>query len=127
MNARELEEARAFREKPEELKPATKELLKRRALLPESIGISVPIRKQTLACKNPSRRAVYQLLGIYLPEREAKALLRRIHDFKWIEAEKAGCDIWRKREPRAPLKAAAKQWASNHLPKFLERGEKEAA
>ena len=119
-NAQELKYAREFRQAPDELRSSTQELLHRRAISAQSVGVPSALHKQVLTQRNPSRRAVFQLLGIYLPEREAKALLTRVHDYKWIEAEKAGKDIWRCREPRAPLKAAAQNWASKYLPGFLE-------
>jgi hypothetical protein len=55
------------------------------------------------------------LLGAYFPEAEAREILQRIHDHKWIEAEKAGFDIWRL-NGYEPLKIAAETWARRHLP-----------
>jgi hypothetical protein len=119
-SARERADAQAFKQPLENLTTTQQELLERRAIPAQELGIPTPVRGLALMQRNPSRRTVFRLLGIYLPEREARALLSKIHDFKWIEAEKAGCDIWRKCEPRAPFTAAAQNWASRYLPKFLE-------
>jgi hypothetical protein len=126
-HAREIAEAQTFRQSVDQLSAKHQELLARRAVPAQELGVPTPVRGLALVQRNPSRRTVHRLLGIYLPEREARELLKKIHDFKWIEAEKAGADIWRKREPREPFKAAAQNWATRYLPKFLEYANREAA
>ena len=51
-------------------------------------------------------------LGIDLPLDPAGAseLLAEVHRFKWLEAERAGRDIWRERHPSDPEAGAAREW-----------------
>ena len=122
----ELATARAHRTRHDDLKPAARELAVRRAFSAEDLGLSTATDRR-MAQRNPARRAVFRLLGFYLPETEARDLLRIIHEFKWIEAEKAGCDIWTIEAPEEPLRKAARDWAGRFLPRFLEAAEREVA
>lgn len=115
---KELEKAREFSAKREELHPAADELLRRKALSPGEVGRPVRTSRRMLE-RNPNRRAVYRMLGIYLPEREARALLRNVHEYKWIEAEKAGYDLWAQPDAKCPLTRAAQSWAAKYLEQFL--------
>ncbi len=115
---RELEQARQFRANRSDLHPAAEELIRRKALTASEVGRPPQTSRLTLE-RNPNRRAVYRMLGIYLPEREARTLLQNVHDYKWIEAEKAGFDLWSTEEPRSPLSLAAHAWARHYLQQFL--------
>jgi hypothetical protein len=88
-------------------------LIHRRAL-PAGEGRPARLDRRVLAYRNPARRAVFRLLGSYFTETEAREILRCIHDYKWIEAEKAGFDIWCINSCE-PLKHAAQSWARHHL------------
>ncbi len=114
----ELDLARSFKAPADERTATVSELVKRRALASAQVGGGAGMRRPAMET-NPNRRAVFRLLGIYLPEREAKALLNNVHEFKWIEAEKAGYDVWEEVSPRCPLKAAAAAWAPSYLDQFL--------
>lgn len=94
--------------------PRVRPLIDRRAL-PAGEGRPAYLDRECLAHRSPARRAVFRLLGVYFPEAQAREILQRIHDYKWIEAEKAGFDIWRL-NGYEPLKAAAETWARRHLP-----------
>lgn len=96
------------------------QLIARRAFSPGDAGLHTGSLSH-LALKNPCRRAVFHMLGIYLPEREARAVLQNIHEYKWIEAEKAGYDVWTQVAPREPFLAAARVWAAAYLSRFLDR------
>jgi hypothetical protein len=74
---------------------------------------------RALAAHNNARRSLFKLIGVYLPEAQAREALSNIHDYKWIEAEKAGYDIWTRQAPAAPLGAAARAWAARYLKGFL--------
>lgn len=116
---KERGEARSFQIDRSDLKAAAEELVRRKAVVPSEVGM-LPRTSRHMLETNPNRRAVFRMLGIYLPEREAKALLRNVHEYKWIEAEKAGHDVWTKAEPQCPLTAAARAWAVRHLQQFLK-------
>ncbi len=77
------------------------------------------LERRTLA-RYPARREVFRLFGIYLPESQAQELLKEVHKFKWITAEKAGEDVWQKQAPENPFAAAAREWAQRYLHAFLE-------
>ncbi len=115
---REREHAEHFQLGLHELEPRKRQLVERGALPPEEAGLHRPLVRGALS-RNPARRAVFKLLGIYVPEKQAQAILRSIHEYKWLTAERAGEDIWRKRAPRSPFAAAAKEWASQYLNDFL--------
>lgn len=115
----ERERADAFRVSASDLKPGARELMRRGAMGADALGMGSTAARAA-AARNPNRRALFKLLGIYLPEEQAREALRNIHDFKWIEAEKAGCDIWATSAPDAPpLGRAARVWSMNHLQSFL--------
>jgi hypothetical protein len=113
-----------------QLRPALRQMVERKAvpageILPGRLG------REGLAHRSPARRAVFRLLGEYFPEEAAREILARIHDYKWIEAEKAGFDIWRI-NGYEPLKIAARTWAEKHLPAtvtaiYCEDGEDDEA
>lgn len=93
-------------------------LVERRMVPVEELGGSPTLRREVLG-RHPARLAVFKLLGIYLPEAEARALLTEVHRYKWIVAEKAGEDVWKKKDPRNPFGAAAREWATAYLDAFL--------
>jgi hypothetical protein len=67
------------------------------------------------------RRAADELLrltGVSLPEAEAEEALREIHNFKWLEAERAGFDTWAVIQPTSPLRAAAVHWVRKYYQEF---------
>lgn len=126
----ELADARAYRPRVAELSDCAQELVGRRAVGPADVGCAVATSRM-VAVRNPARRAVFRLLGFYLPESEARDLLRRIHEYKWIEAEKAGRDIWVEAARSAsPLEVAARNWASRyldrHVPASVDRQDRAA-
>lgn len=94
--------------------------LARRSVAPvhELTGRGV-VERRTLA-RYPARREVFRLFGIYLPEPQAQELLKEVHKFKWITAERAGEDVWQKRAPDNPFAAAAREWAQRYLQAFLD-------
>ena len=123
----ELDNARTWHASIDDVTPTVKELVARKALDPFEAGLNSSVTRAAMAGHNPARRAVFQILDIYLPEQEAAQLLKQVRDFMWIEAEKAGCDIWKKRAPRQPFVVAAKTWATNHLCNFLAWAERRVA
>lgn len=80
---------------------------------------TMPLNRMALAARCPARRTVFKLLGIYLPEPQARRVLAEIHNFKWLQAEKAGTDIWLEKAPHNPLAAAAAEWARRHWGDFV--------
>jgi hypothetical protein len=115
----ERDTARCFRADYDTLKPATRILATRNSVFASEAGLR-PTVGRSVAVKNPARRALFQLLGVYMPEREAREVLASIHSYKWIEAEKAGRDIWTEKEPAQPMSAAARTWASKHLSAYMQ-------
>jgi hypothetical protein len=108
------------------LSEGDKAAVRNRMLNPAELGFTGGFGR-ALRAKNPARRAVFRLLGIYLPEPEAREVIRKIHDFKWIEAEKAGFDIWSSNRPEVAFKKAAKTWADSYLGSYLGwKGERAA-
>ncbi|MCX7625070.1 MAG: hypothetical protein N2Z21_02510 [Candidatus Sumerlaeaceae bacterium] len=77
------------------------------------------LSRHALVARCPARRAVYKLLGIYLPELEARLALNEIHKYKWLQAEKAGKDIWLETWPQNPMAAAASEWARQYWHEFV--------
>ena len=114
---RERNEALAFRPQVDELSDSAQALLARGALSRAEAGLEGGLRR-SLAMKNPARREVFRLLGIYLPEHDARKLLREVSDYMWIQAEKAGCDIWQVLDQRQPFAAGAREWARRYLQAF---------
>lgn len=80
---------------------------------------TLPLTRMALAARSPARRTVFKLLGIYLPEPQARLVLAEIHNFKWLQAEKAGTDIWQAKAPHNPLAAAAAEWAQRYWNDFV--------
>ena len=72
--------------------------------------------------RHKARREVFQLTGRYFSEAEAREILRQILEHRWIEAEKAGRDIWVERDPSHPMRAASHDWFS----RFFENWRKTA-
>lgn len=58
------------------------------------------------------RRELESRLGVSLPldGRLLKALREEVSRYKWLEAERAGHDIWRSRDPRDPDGTALREW-----------------
>lgn len=54
--------------------------------------------------------------GVIVPlgDQDSKELLEEVRKFKWLEAERAGRDIWRERNPRDPEAAAFREWFARH-------------
>ena len=112
--------------RPDGLSEGDKAAVRHRMLSPAELGLTSGFGL-ALRAKNPARRAVFRLLGIYLPEPEAREVIRKIHDFKWIEAEKAGFDIWSSNRPEVAFKKAARTWADSYLGSYLGwKGERAA-
>lgn len=63
------------------------------------------------------RARLEQQLGHDVPvaSEEVPVLLAEIERHKWLEAERAGRDIWAERNPRDPLAPAARHWFRNHF------------
>lgn len=110
----ELASARAYEPKQADLRPEAASLVKRGAISASDFRTSTR-HMRALSMKNPNRRKVFELFGFYLPEREARDLLKKIHDYKWIEAEKAGFDIWSDNNACDPFKTAATHWAGKYM------------
>ena len=115
----ELERARGYRVGWNEVGRQPRQLVERGLLPAEEVGLGAHFVR-SIAARNPARRAVFRLLGIYLPENEAREVLARIHDHKWIQAEKAGYDIWESKARTAPLRAAARDWARRYLDAYQQ-------
>jgi hypothetical protein len=113
----ELDQARRFRLGILDLKPAARQLLERGAVGSREIGVATGTTR-VLAAHHTARRSLFNLIGVYLPEAQAREALRNIHDYKWIEAEKAGYDIWSRAASESPIRAAALAWAARHLQSF---------
>jgi hypothetical protein len=71
-----------------------------------------------LNIKNRCRRMVFTIFGIYIPEDKAQDLIKEINDYKWIEAEKAGKDIWKDRTD--PFFSAARDWKKLYFKGYKE-------
>jgi hypothetical protein len=56
-------------------------------------------------------------LGIRVPlsDEEFDAMMTEVKRFKWLEAEKAGRDIWRERCPDDPEGGALREWFNKHF------------
>ena len=113
----ELARAREFHVRWNQVGRQTQQLVERGLLPAEEVGFGTRFVR-SIAARNPARRAVFKLLGVYMPETEAKDVLARIHEHKWIQAEKAGYDIWDTRSSRSPLGAAARDWAGRYLERY---------
>lgn len=116
---RDVRQADAVVRNPRRLAEPMKQALRSRIVGSDEAGVTTGLA-DGLRLRNPARRAVFQLLGVYLPERQAREVLRKIHEYKWIEAEKAGFDFWSRHCPNMPLEAAASQWALHYLDDYLQ-------
>lgn len=56
-------------------------------------------------------------LGFHIPvsDEALEEMLKEVKKFQWIEAERAGRDIWAERCPKNPEAGAAKEWFRNHF------------
>ena len=115
---KERNEALAYRPQFDELSEGARELVVRGSLPRGETGLEGSGLRRAIALKNPARREVFRLLGIYLPEAQARRLLREVNDYMWIQAEKAGCDIWRVLDQKQPFAAGAREWARRYLKAF---------
>jgi hypothetical protein len=84
----------------------------------EVLGGAGPVSRHTLN-RNPHRMQAFRLTGLYFREQEAQDLLAQIASHRWIEAEKAGRDIWSERDPVCPACAAGRDWLSRHFSDWL--------
>lgn len=55
--------------------------------------------------------------GIDLPltDETYRAMMDEVRRYKWLEAERAGRDIWRERNPHDPDAMAFQEWFRNHF------------
>lgn len=91
------------------------ELLSRRVITRGDVTGDTGISTRTLLSRNPARRELHRLTGVYMPEEQAEEILNRISDHQWIQAEKAQRNIWAEHDPQAPRRAAALDWMHNHF------------
>jgi hypothetical protein len=56
-------------------------------------------------------------LGLRVPvsDDEFADMMQEVKRFKWLEAEKAGRDIWRERHPEDPELGALRTWFERHF------------
>jgi len=56
-------------------------------------------------------------LGLRVPvsDEEFGEMMAEVRKFKWLEAEKAGRDIWRERHPEDPEAGALRIWFEKHF------------
>ena len=114
---KERNKALGYRPSFKELTESAQALIARGSLPGMHAGLPGGLRC-AMAAKNPARREVFRLLGIYLPEPQARMLLHEVHDYMWIQAEKAGCDIWQVLDNKQPFAAAAREWGRRYLASF---------
>lgn len=64
-----------------------------------------------------ARDRIQETLGIELPLEASQIteLMNEVQRYKWLEAERAGRDIWRERDPRDPEAGALREWFSRHF------------
>jgi hypothetical protein len=90
-------------------------LVSRRIVSPaDALGQMETPRREALA-RLPHRREAFRLTGLYFSEEEAREVLRAISEHQWIEAEKAGRDIWREQDPSCPQRAACSDWLERYF------------
>lgn len=94
-------------------------LLERRILNRAETGEGGVTTRRALA-RNPHRREAFRLTGLYFTEDEASDLLAAISEHRWIEAEKAGRDIWVEKDPSCPRCAATRDWMSRFFPHWAQ-------
>jgi hypothetical protein len=73
-------------------------------------GIGMPISRESIRPRYPARRELQHLTGDLYPEASAREILKRVSEHQWLEAEKAGRDIWAERDPQCPRRAAVRDW-----------------
>lgn len=63
------------------------------------------------------RRHVQSTLGVDLPLEDqcVVEMMNEVRRFQWIEAERAGRDIWRERSPKDPEAGALREWFRLHF------------
>ena len=66
------------------------------------------------AAQTPCRREVFRLTGDYYPEAVARDLIHQIQEYKWLEAERAGRDVWKDGLPSQAWDTAARKWIAQH-------------
>jgi hypothetical protein len=67
----------------------------------------------------PNRAEVFRLTGEYFSEEEARVMLQEVDKHAWIQAEKAGRDIWAEADPEYPRRAAMKDWFLQHFERWV--------
>ncbi len=94
----------------------------------EAAGDGGVTTRRALA-RNPHRREAFRLTGLYFSEEEARDLIAAISEHRWLEAEKAGRDIWVEKDPACPTCAASRDWMGRFFPRWAEwrLGQSEAA
>lgn len=81
---------------------------------------SLPARVRLALREHAAHRAQYrelcETLGARpdIPPRKAADLLAEVERHRWLEAEKAGRDIWVEKEPADPYSAALRDWFVHH-------------
>lgn len=60
---------------------------------------------------------IERTLGVDLPleAEQVQDMMAEVRKFQWIEAERAGRDIWRERDPRNPEGLALREWFRLHF------------
>lgn len=71
---------------------------------------------RTLARRYKLYRQTADLLGANpkIPVTDIEAMLAEVRSHRWIEAEKAGADIWSAVDPENPDRAALRDWFAKH-------------
>jgi len=86
-------------------------LLQRGILGPADFaGIRMPFSRNGIHPRYPARRELQHLTGDFYPETAARDILKQASEHQWLEAEKAGRDIWAERDPQCPRRAAVRDW-----------------
>jgi hypothetical protein len=102
------QERRLARRSP--LSPQAHRLLARGVYPPMAVADQAPLSRRAIQTRRPHRREVFRLTGQYFPEPVAGEMLVEIQRHRWLEAEKAGRDIWVERDPENPHRAAVADW-----------------
>lgn len=64
---------------------------------------------------------------LHIPYHEVDDLLEEVARHRWIEAEKAGADIWVQRNPNDPMAPALRDWFTKHYNAWRRAREQRAA
>lgn len=64
---------------------------------------------------------------LQIPYHEVDDLLEEVARHRWIEAEKAGADIWVQRDPKDPMAPALRDWFTKHYNNWHKAREERAA